>query len=39
VIINLKKREMIFEGGGLKVTVPLDPMEGKKICGAHEKGN
>jgi hypothetical protein len=27
VIINLKKREMIFEGGGLKVTAPLDPME------------
>jgi hypothetical protein len=26
-IINLKKREMIFEGGGLKVSVPLDPME------------
>jgi hypothetical protein len=26
-IINLKKREMIFEGGGLKVTVPLDPIQ------------
>jgi hypothetical protein len=29
VIINLKKREMIFEGGGLKVTTPLDPMEAR----------
>jgi hypothetical protein len=27
VIINLKKREMIFEGGGLKVSKPLDPTE------------
>jgi hypothetical protein len=27
VIINLKKREMIFEGGGLKVTPPLDPIK------------
>jgi hypothetical protein len=29
VIINLKKREMIFEVGDLKVTAPLDPSEGK----------
>jgi hypothetical protein len=28
-IINLKKREMIFEVGDLKVTVLLDPTEGK----------
>jgi hypothetical protein len=27
-IINLKRREMIFEVGYLKVTTPLDPMEG-----------
>jgi hypothetical protein len=26
-IINLKKREMIFEGGFLKVIAPLDPTE------------
>jgi hypothetical protein len=24
-IINLKRREMIFEAGDLKVTAPLDP--------------
>jgi hypothetical protein len=29
-IINLKKREMIFEGGGLKVTTPLDPTEERR---------
>jgi hypothetical protein len=29
-IINLKKREMIFEVGDLKVTAPLDPTEGKR---------
>jgi hypothetical protein len=29
-IINLKKREMIFEGGGLKVTAPLDPTEERR---------
>jgi hypothetical protein len=29
-IINLKKREMIFEGGGLKVTTPLDPTEARR---------
>jgi hypothetical protein len=28
-IINLKRREMIFEVGDLKVTAPLDPSEGK----------
>jgi hypothetical protein len=27
VIIKLKKREMIFEGGGLKVIALLDPKE------------
>jgi hypothetical protein len=29
-IINLKRREMIFLVGGLKVTAPLDPTERKK---------
>jgi hypothetical protein len=29
-IINLKKREMIFEVGDLKVTAPLDPTKGKR---------
>ena len=29
-IINLKKREMIFEVKYLKVTPPLDPTEGKR---------
>jgi hypothetical protein len=29
-IINLKRREMIFEVGDLKVTAPLDPSEGKR---------
>jgi hypothetical protein len=29
-IINLKRREMIFEVGYLKVTTPLDPLEGKR---------
>ena len=29
-IINLKKIEMIFEGGGLKVTTPLDPLQGRR---------
>jgi hypothetical protein len=29
-IINLKRREMIFEVGDLKVTAPLDPTEGKR---------
>jgi len=29
-IINLKKREMIFEGGGLKVTAPLDTIEERR---------
>jgi hypothetical protein len=30
MIINLKKREMIFEGGGLKVTIPLYPTEARR---------
>jgi hypothetical protein len=30
VIINLKRREIIFEVGDLKVTAPLDPTEGKR---------
>jgi hypothetical protein len=30
MIINLKKKEMIFEGGGLKVTAPLDPTEARR---------
>jgi hypothetical protein len=29
-IINLKRREMIFEVGNLKVTAPLYPSEGKR---------
>jgi hypothetical protein len=29
-IINLKRREMIFEVGELKVTAPLDPKEGRR---------
>jgi hypothetical protein len=29
-IINLKRMEMIFEVGNLKVTAPLDPTEGKR---------
>jgi len=28
-IINLKRREMIFEVGDLKVTIPLDPRREK----------
>jgi hypothetical protein len=28
--INLKKREMIFEVGYLRVTTPLDPSKGKR---------
>jgi hypothetical protein len=28
--INLKRREMIFEEGDLKVTMPLDPTKGKR---------
>ena len=27
-IINLKKRSMVFESGGTRVVVPLDPAEG-----------
>jgi hypothetical protein len=38
VIINLKRREMIFEVGDLKVTTPLDPTEGKEVHRASEKG-
>jgi hypothetical protein len=30
VIINMKRMEMIFEVGDLKVTAPLDPTEGKR---------
>jgi hypothetical protein len=30
MIINLKRREMIFEVGDLKVTAPLDPIEGMR---------
>jgi hypothetical protein len=29
-IINLKKRETIFEVGDLNVTAPLDPSKGKR---------
>jgi hypothetical protein len=37
-IINLKRREMIFEVGDLKVTMPLDPTEGKRYI-EPTKGN
>jgi hypothetical protein len=30
VVINLKKREMIFQGRGLKVTAPLDSMKERR---------
>jgi hypothetical protein len=29
-IINMKRKEMIFEIRNLKVTAPLDPIEGKR---------
>lgn len=29
-VINLKKREMIFEKHSLRVVVPLDPVEGSR---------
>jgi hypothetical protein len=38
VVINMKKREMIFEVGELKVTRPLDPTEGKRYIETY-KGN
>jgi hypothetical protein len=28
-LIDLKKRQMVFEAGDWKVTVPLDPTEGR----------
>jgi hypothetical protein len=37
-IIKLKRREMIFEVGDLKVTTPLDPSEGKRYI-EPERGN
>ena len=30
VVINLKKRQMTFEGKYLRVIVPLDPSQGKR---------
>ena len=30
VVINLKKRQMNFEGKGLRVIVPLDPPQGER---------
>jgi hypothetical protein len=38
VIINLKRRDMIFEVIELKVTTPLDPIEGKRYI-EPTKGN
>jgi hypothetical protein len=38
-IINLKKIEMIFEGGGSKGHCTIRPYQGKKILWAHDKGN
>ena len=29
-VINLKKRQMTFEGKGLRVIVPLDPSQGER---------
>ena len=29
-VINLKKRQMTFEGKGLRVIIPLDPSQGKR---------
>ena len=29
-IINLKKRSMVFENGGIRVIVPLDPAKGER---------
>lgn len=29
VIINLKKRSMVFENNGTRAIVPLDPSEGE----------
>jgi hypothetical protein len=37
-IINLKRREMIFEVGELKITAPLNPTEGDTYIEA-TKGN
>jgi hypothetical protein len=37
-IINLKRREMIFEVRYLKVTAPLSPIEGKRYI-EHARGN
>ena len=30
VVINLKKRQMTFEGKGLRVIIPLDPSQGER---------
>jgi hypothetical protein len=38
-IINLKRREMIFEVGDLKVIVPLDPSEGKRYTKSVRKND
>jgi hypothetical protein len=37
MIINLKKREMISEGGCLKVTAPLDPIEERRYVNPMRK--
>ena len=29
-IINLKRRQMTFEGNGLRVIIPLDPSQGER---------
>ena len=29
-VINLKKRQMTFEGKGLRVIIPLDPSQGER---------
>jgi hypothetical protein len=38
-IINLKKREMTFEGGCLKVIAPLDPTEARRYVEPASKRN
>jgi hypothetical protein len=37
MIINLKKREMIFEVGDLNFTAPLDPMKDRRYAEPSQK--
>ena len=36
-VINLKNRQMTFEGKGLRVIVPLDPSQGEKVYRANQR--